>query len=82
MVDGTQLNSVLEFIISEALYQIKGALTMTYTGGWPMLVHISLRQKVWNNHHVSMQVKGKIYRESCCPPSYTEPRPGQCTELR
>ena len=41
-----------------------------------------LHQILWNNHHVSMRVKGKIYRESRCPPSYREPRPGQCIDDR
>ena len=54
---------------SEAQYQVTDALTMKYRGGWQRLVHLSadasfgrLRQRLWNNHHVSMRVKGKIYR--------------------
>ena len=36
---------------------------MKYKGGWPRLVHLSADYvRLWNNHHVSMQVKGKIYR--------------------
>ena len=32
-------------------------------GGWPRLVHLSADYaRLWNSHHVSMTVKGKIYR--------------------
>ena len=35
---------------------------MKYRGGWPRLVHLSADYvRDWNNHHVSMRVKGKIY---------------------
>ena len=61
MVDGNMLNSVLEFT-SEALYQVMDALTMKYRGGRPSASFGQLGQTLWNNHHVSMRVKGKIYR--------------------
>ena len=38
---------------------------MKYRGGWPRLYSASfgrLRQRLWNNHHVSMRVKSNIYR--------------------
>ncbi len=38
-----------------------------------------LRQRFWNNHHVSMRVKGKKYPATCYPPYNTEPRHRQCT---
>ncbi|KAK2162155.1 hypothetical protein NP493_1535g01003 [Ridgeia piscesae] len=42
-----------------------------------------LRQRLWNNHHVSMPVKGKIYRATVLSTLvYMEPRPGQCTADR
>ena len=64
MVDGNKLNSVLEFIY----------LGSTISSGGCIDVEIQrrmakasasfgrLRQRLWNNHHVSMRVKGKIYR--------------------
>ena len=39
-----------------------------------------LRQRLWNNHHVVVRVKGNIYRAIVL--SYTELRPGQCTDDR
>ncbi|KAK2150528.1 hypothetical protein NP493_2768g00001 [Ridgeia piscesae] len=43
-----------------------------------------LLQRLWNNHHVSLRVKDNILYtvQSCCPPSFMEPRPGQCTDDR
>ena len=36
---------------------------MKYRGGWLRLVHLSADYVGhWNNHHLSMRVKGKIYR--------------------
>jgi len=42
----------------------------------------TLCQRLWNNHHVSMRVKARYTVQSCCPPSYMEPRPGQCMDDR
>ena len=59
MVDGNKLNSVLEFTYLGEI----DALVMKYRGGWPWLASFGrLRQILWNNHHMSMRVKGKIYR--------------------
>ena len=64
MVDGNKLNSVLEFTYLGGTISSNGriddeiqrrmAKASTYFG--------RLRQRLWNNHHVSMRVKGKIYR--------------------
>ena len=64
VVDGNKLNSVLEFTylgrttssngcIDDAI-QRRMAKAIAYFG--------RLRQRLWNNHHVFMRVKGKIYR--------------------
>ena len=64
MVDGNKLNSVLEFIylgstmssnecIDNEIHR-RMAKGSAYFG--------RLRQRFWKNHHVSMRVKGKIYR--------------------
>jgi len=58
MVDGNKLNSVLEFTylgrcIDDEI-QRRVDKTSASLG--------RLCQKLWNNHHVSMRVKGKIYR--------------------
>ena len=59
MVDGNKLNSVLEFTYLGEI----DALVMKYREGWPWLASFGrLSQRLWNNHHVSMRVKGKIYR--------------------
>ena len=59
MVDGNKLNSVLEFTISsngciDNEIQRRMAKASASFG--------RLRQRLWNNHNVSMRVKGKIYR--------------------
>ena len=64
MVDGNKLNSVLEFTY---LYS-----TISSNGCIDNEIHRRmakasasfgrLRHTLWNNHHVSMRVKGKIYR--------------------
>ena len=86
MVDGNKLNSVLEFNspTSEALYQVMDALTMKYRGGWPRLVHL-LADYARDSGTTTMcpcGLKARYTVQSCCPPSYTEPRPGQCTDDR
>ena len=71
MVDGNKLNSVLEF-------------TMKYRGGWPRLVHLSA-DYVRDSGTTTMcpcGLRARYTVQSCCPPSYVEPRPGQCTDDR
>ena len=68
----------------EALYQVKDALTMKYRGGWPRLVHLSANY-ARNSGTTTMcpcGLKARYTVQSCCPPSYMEPRPGQCTDDR
>ena len=84
MVDGNKLNSVLEFTYLGSNISSNGCIDNEIQR---RMAKVStsfgrLRQRLWNNHHVSMRVKGKIYIyivQSRCPPSYTEPRPWQCT---
>ncbi len=60
MVDGNKLNSIPEFtylgstVAKDAELQRRMAKASASFG--------RLRQRLWNNHHVSMKVKGKIYR--------------------
>ena len=64
MVDGNKLNSVLEFIYLGSTISSNGCIddeiqrrmanASAYFG--------RLRQRLGNIHHVSIQVKGKIYR--------------------
>ena len=69
---------------SEALYQVMDALTMKYRGR-PRLVHLSA-DYARDSETTTMcpcGIKTIYYTvQSCCPPSYTEPRPGQCTDDR
>ena len=64
MVDGNKLNSVLEITylgstrsgngyIDEEIHRRMANASASFG---------RLRQRLWNNHHVSMRVKGKIYR--------------------
>ena len=64
MVDGNKLNSVLEFTYLGSTISNDGCIDdeiqrrMTKASA----SFGRLRQRLWNNHHVSMGVKGKIYR--------------------
>ena len=63
MVDGNKLNSVLEFIYLGSTISSNGCIDDEIQR---RMVKVSasfsrLRQKYWNNHHMSMPVKGKIY---------------------
>ena len=81
MVDGNKLHSVLEFT-SVAVYQIMDALMLKYRGGWPRLVHLSA-DYARNSGTTTMctcGLKARYTVQLCCPASYTEPRPGQCTD--
>ena len=66
---------------SEALYQVMDALTMKYRGGWPRLVHLSAdyARDSGTTTMCPCGLKARYTMQSCCPPSYTEPRHGQCT---
>ena len=88
MVDGNKLNSVLEFTYlgstTPGVYQIMDALTMIYRGGWPRLVDLSAdyARDSGTTTMYPCGLKARYTVQSCCPPSYTEPRPGQCTDDR
>ena len=69
---------------SQALYKVMDALTMKYIEGWPRLVHLSA-DYVRDSGTTTMcpcGLKARCIVQSCCPPSSTEPRPGQCTDDR
>ena len=60
MVDGNKLNSVLESTYLRSTISIDDEIQRR-------MAKVSasfgrLRQRLWNNHHGSMRVKGKIYR--------------------
>ena len=64
MVDGNKLNSVLEFTYLGSTISSSGCIDNEIQ---KRMAKASasfgrLRQRLWNNHHVSMRVKGKIYR--------------------
>ena len=64
MVDGNKLNSVLEFTYPGSTISSNGCID-DETQRSMAKVSASfgrLRQRLWNNHHVSVRVKGKIYR--------------------
>ena len=65
---------------SEALYHVMDALTMKYRGGWPRLVHLSAdyARDSGTTTMCPCRLKARYTVQSCCPPSSTEPRPGQC----
>ena len=83
MVYGKKLNSVLEFIYLGSTISSIGYIDDEIQR---RMVKASasfgrLRQRLWNNHHVSIRLKARYTVQSCCPPSFMEPRPGQGTEI-
>ena len=64
MADGNKLNSVMEFTYLGSTISSDGCIDDEIQR-WMAKASASfgrLRQRLWNNHHVSMRVKGKIYR--------------------
>ena len=64
MVDGNKLNSVLEFTYLGSIISSNGCIDdeIQRRMAKASASFGRLRQRLWNNHHVSMRVKGKIYR--------------------
>ena len=64
MVDGNKLNYVLEFTYLESTISSDGCIDdeMQRRVAKASASFGRLRQRLWNNHHVAMRVKGKIYR--------------------
>ena len=64
MVDGNKLNSVLEFTYLGSTISSDGCIDdeIQRRMAKASASFGQLRQRLWNNHHVSMRVKGKIYR--------------------
>ena len=64
MVDGNKLNSVLEFTYLGSTISSNGCIDNEIQRRMAKASASfgRLRQRLWNNHHVSMRVKGKIYR--------------------
>ena len=84
MVDGNKLNSVLEFTYLGSTISSDGCIDdeIQRRMAKASASFGQLRQRLWNNHHVSCGLKARYTVQSCCPPSYTELRPGQCTDDR
>ena len=64
MLDGNKLNSVLEFTYLGSTISSDGCIDdeIQRRMAKASASFGRLRQRLWNNHHVSMRVKGKIYR--------------------
>ena len=64
MVDGNKLNFVLEFTYLGSSISSNGCIDSEIQKRMPKASASfgRLRQRLWNNHHVSMLDKGKIYR--------------------
>ena len=85
MVGGNKLNSVLEFTYLGSTISSNGSIDdeIQRRMAKESATFGRLRQRLWNNHHVSMRVKGNIYRATVLSTLvYMEPRPGQCTADR
>ena len=64
MVDGNKLNSVLEFTYLGSTISSNGRIDdeIQRSVAKASVYFGRLRWRLWNNHHVSMRVKGKTYR--------------------
>ena len=64
MVDGNKLNSVLELTYLGSIISSNGCIDdeIQRTMAKASASFGQLRERLWNNHHVSMRVKCKIYR--------------------
>ena len=64
MVDGNKLNSVLEFTYPGSTISSNGYIDDEIQRRVAMVSASfgRLRQRLWNNHHVSTRIKGTIYR--------------------
>ena len=82
MVDGNKLNSVLEFTNLGSTISSDGCIDNEYRGGWPRLVHLSADYARDSGTTTMCGLKAIYTVQSCGPPSYTELRPGQCTDDR
>ena len=79
MVDGNKLNSVLKINYLGSTISSNGCIDDEIQRRMAKASASCgrLLQRLWNNHHVSMRVKGKIYHAIVL-----EPRSGQCTDDR
>ena len=64
MVDGNKLNSILELTYLGNTISSSGCINDEIQRRMAMSSAFfgRLRQRFWNNHHVSMRVKSKVYR--------------------
>ena len=82
MVDGNKLNSVLEFTYLESTISSNGCIDDEIQ--WRMA---KASASVYARHSGTTTMcpcglKARYTVQSCCPLSYMEPRPGQCTDDR
>ena len=84
MVDRNKLNAILEFAYLGSTILSNGCIDneVQRRMAKASASYGRLRQRLWNNHQVSSGLKATYTVQLCCPPSYTEPRPGQCTDDR
>ena len=81
MVDGNKLNSVLEFNYIGSTISSNGCIDdeiqrrMAKGNAYFGRLRHTLEQPPCG-------LKARYTVQSCCTPSYTEPRPGQCTDDR
>ena len=82
MVDGNKLNSVLEFTYLESTISSNGCIDDEIQ--W-RIAKASASDYARHSGTTTMcpcGLKARYTVQSCCPPSYMEPRPGQCTDDR
>ena len=80
MVDGNKLNSVLEFTYLGSTISSDGCIDDEIQRR--MAKASSSFGDSGTTTMCPCGLKARYTVQSCCPPSYTEPRPGQCTDDR
>ena len=84
MADGNKLNSVMEFTYLGSTISSDGCIDDEIQRRMPRLVHLSAgyARNPGTTTMCPCGLKARYTVQLCCPPSYTEPRPGQCTDDR
>ena len=82
MVDGNKLNSVLEFTYLESTISSNGCIDDEIQWRMAKASAFDYARHSGTTTMCPYGLKAKYTVQSCWPPSYMEPRPGQCTDDR
>ena len=78
MVDGNKLNSVLEFTYIGSTISSNGCIDDEIQRRLHLSADNARDSRATTMHPYGLKTRYTV--QSCCPPSYMEPKPGQCTD--